>query len=288
VVSSLQLRGTLDGIPVAVPILLCPILHPTLLVPQAPSVAVCTQPLFLGPGLPGHRIVEWIEYHLILGISRFYVYDRDDALGELLSYHERAGSVVRYVWPLFEPRAHAETSYYDQQNAQDHCLLRHRASHTWLAFLDPDEYISLKGEQDHRPGSMSRYLQRLDEDGPTRHASQVMMQNVLMAGTPVPGASLLVAQFVMSAGVTVPWRQKPLLHSASTKFVWAHFASRLHCGSTVMANPSTLVVLHFMGAEGRTLSDATPTILDQSATWIVPHLQARMNQLRDFNISTAI
>jgi len=278
--SSFHLKGLLDGVPISAPISLCVVSDIPSGLPHTPTAAVCTQPLFLGPGLSPLRLIEWIEYHLILGMSHVYIYDRDDTLQELLAYHVRMGVVTRHVW-WTEPRGRNETYYLQtQQMAQDACLMRHGPSHTWLAYLDPDEFLSLN---DRAPGSISRYLRGLDEVKNTENAAQVMIQNVFMGGKPELGTKLLVEQFIMSAGRMVYHREKPLVHCASTKFMWAHFASRLKCGSTVMANPIRIKALHYMTSDDRQSSDLAPTEVDRSATWIVPHLRARMGKWETSN-----
>ena len=94
----------------------------------------------------------------------------------------------------------------------------------------------------------------------------------------MPEKELLVEQFVTRADITVPWRQKPLLHAASVELVWAHFASKLRCGSTVMAHPNVLRANHYMAADGRALKDKKPVTHDSSATWIAPLLARRMEE----------
>lgn len=267
---AVSLFGSIDGVDLEIQ---NPICNKNTIdeVQKKSQIAICSQPLFLGPGLPARRIVEWIEYHRLLGVGHFYIYDREGALGSLLKKHIAAGVVTRYHWPIFEPNALKEVSYYDQHFAQDSCLSRHRNDHDWFLYLDPDEFSHVtppKGK------ALSTYLTQLEKEDPS--IAQIMVQNLLLAGPPVPGKSLLVEQFVTRASITVPWRQKPLIHGASVEFLWAHFASRLRCGATVMAHPMVLRANHYMAADGRLLKDKKPDTEDLSATWVGPLLAHRM------------
>jgi len=267
-VPGLQLTGLLDGTTTTVILPLCA--HK---VRERSQVALCSAPLFLGPGLPPRRIVEWIEYHRILGLEHFHIFDRDDSLGLLLADLERLGIVSRHVWPLFEPDAKLEVDYYDQHIAQDACLLRHSGVHDWVLFLDPDEFLH---HADRKRNALRGYLDELQQGD--RAVAQVMLQNLLVAGQPLVPSGPLVEQYIMRANVTVPWRQKPLVHAPSIEFMWAHFASRLLCGRTVMAHPASSRVNHYMAADGRKLKDPEPSVKDLSATWIVPALKHRISE----------
>jgi Glycosyltransferase family 92 len=76
---------------------------------------------------------EWIEFHRLVGVERFFLYDnlsQDDHLEVLAPYIE-SGLVVHHEWPLFpgQLQAHAD------------CLERHRDDARWIAFLDQDEFL---------------------------------------------------------------------------------------------------------------------------------------------------
>ena len=44
-----------------------------------------------------------IEYHFLLGIDHFYIYDRDGSFATMLKPYECAGLVTRYEFPLLTP-----------------------------------------------------------------------------------------------------------------------------------------------------------------------------------------
>ena len=76
---------------------------------------------------------EWIEFHRLVGVERFFLYDNrstDNHL-EVLSPYVEDGTVVLNDWPL----------YPGQVQAYNHCLEEHRHDSRWIAFLDLDEYL---------------------------------------------------------------------------------------------------------------------------------------------------
>jgi hypothetical protein len=76
---------------------------------------------------------EWLEFHRIVGVERFFLYDNgssDDHLEVLAPYIEE-GMVSLQDWPG-AGRQHA---------AFDHCLEAHRSEARWIAFIDVDEFL---------------------------------------------------------------------------------------------------------------------------------------------------
>ncbi len=76
---------------------------------------------------------EWIEFHRLVGVERFFLYDNestDEHLRVLAPYVED-GTVVLHEWPM-RP---------GQMPAYDHCLQRYGHESRWIAFLDLDEFL---------------------------------------------------------------------------------------------------------------------------------------------------
>jgi hypothetical protein len=76
---------------------------------------------------------EWIEFHRLVGVERFFLYDNrstDDHLDVLGPYIDK-GIVVHHDWPLFP----------GQFEAYDHCLTHHREDSRWIAMQDVDEFL---------------------------------------------------------------------------------------------------------------------------------------------------
>jgi hypothetical protein len=81
-----------------------------------------------------HYLPEWIEFHRLMGVERFFLYDNgstDEHLEVLAPYLE-GGVAVRYEWPSSPP---------NQGEIYSDCLDRHRTDARWIAFLDVDEFL---------------------------------------------------------------------------------------------------------------------------------------------------
>jgi len=82
-------------------------------------------------------IREWIEFHLLGGISRFYIYDNgsDDDLMSVLEGYVAAGNVQVIPWKGF---VHQRSV---QQLAYAHAVANVESDIGWLALIDVDEFI---------------------------------------------------------------------------------------------------------------------------------------------------
>jgi glycosyl transferase family 92 len=81
----------------------------------------------------GPYLREWIEFHRLFGVERFYLYNNlseDDHQEELAPY-VADGTVVPFEWPMFP----------GQLQAYDHCLQEQRDESRWIAFIDLDEFL---------------------------------------------------------------------------------------------------------------------------------------------------
>jgi hypothetical protein len=90
---------------------------------------------------------EWLDYHIMIGIDKFYIYDNesDDETFEILRPYIESGCVDYKFWPGAKQQAHA---YRD-------CYRRVRWKTRWLAFIDIDEFITQIGEL-----SLADYLRK--------------------------------------------------------------------------------------------------------------------------------
>lgn len=84
---------------------------------------------------------EWIEYHQMLGVEIFYLYNNlsEDNYQEVLAPYINQGIVQLYEWP-YESTGNSD---YDQIqcNAYRDALKRAKKTVTWLAIIDVDEFI---------------------------------------------------------------------------------------------------------------------------------------------------
>ena len=81
----------------------------------------------------GPYIREWIEYHKLMGFTKFYFYDNeseDDTKSILQPYIENG--LVEYVFIPGKAR---------QLDAYNDAIRRHKSECRWMAFLDMDEYL---------------------------------------------------------------------------------------------------------------------------------------------------
>jgi glycosyl transferase family 92 len=76
---------------------------------------------------------EWIEFHRLMGVERFFLYNNGDreAQRQLLAPYVEEGLVVLHDWPQPSP----------QPSAFPHCLETHREDARWIAFIDADEFF---------------------------------------------------------------------------------------------------------------------------------------------------
>jgi Glycosyltransferase family 92 len=81
----------------------------------------------------GPYLREWIEFHRLVGVERFFLYDNGSQDGHLdvLRPYIDEGTVVLHPWPLFP----------GQRQAYRHCLSRHGRESRWIAFIDLDEFL---------------------------------------------------------------------------------------------------------------------------------------------------
>jgi glycosyl transferase family 92 len=84
---------------------------------------------------------EWIEFHRLVGVERFFLYDNrsaDDHRRVLAPYLDE-GTVIVHDWP--NPVAVERGVPWGLIPAFDDCLERHRHDSRWIAFVDVDEFL---------------------------------------------------------------------------------------------------------------------------------------------------
>lgn len=93
---------------------------------------------------------QWLEYHLLIGVKHFYLYDNgsdDESLEVLRPYMERK-IVTLTSWP----EKHAQVEAYND------CYNRFRHESHWIGFIDTDEYVNLR--RDNNISDMLRRYRR--------------------------------------------------------------------------------------------------------------------------------
>ncbi|MCR4892811.1 MAG: glycosyltransferase family 92 protein [Lachnospiraceae bacterium] len=82
---------------------------------------------------------EWIEYHKLIGVSRFFIYNNEssDNIEEVLEPYITEGTVTYYNWP----------GQAQQQIVYDHIINNYQNEVRLMGFLDADEFLLPLGEQ---------------------------------------------------------------------------------------------------------------------------------------------
>lgn len=82
-------------------------------------------------------IKEWLEYHILIGVDHFYLYNNntsDDSL-DILEPYIKKGIVTLINWPYHPPC---------QVDAYNHFKDNYWEETQWVGFIDLDEFICLK------------------------------------------------------------------------------------------------------------------------------------------------
>jgi hypothetical protein len=116
----------------------------------------------------------WVDYHLLIGFTHIYLYDRwgDDLLETLRAYIAR-GTVTLVPFPFFS-EVQVRQKYlkaqvtgwapntaktYDHAVAAEHCLMLARQNgDPWVLFEDLDEFIKYP---DQAPGRLNHYIDQV-------------------------------------------------------------------------------------------------------------------------------
>lgn len=87
----------------------------------------------------GLYLLEWIEFHRIQGVEKFYFYDNEseDNTAELLRPYIEAG-IVEYTFIKGKGQ---------QLKAYNDAIRKHKNECRWMAFLDMDEYLGCTDER---------------------------------------------------------------------------------------------------------------------------------------------
>jgi hypothetical protein len=94
-----------------------------------PYLSICASYRWEGPYLR-----EWVAFHRVAGVERFFLYDNDsdDEHLEALAPYVEDGTVVLRHWPEYPM---------GQVKAYAHCLNEHAGDSRWIAFVDIDEFL---------------------------------------------------------------------------------------------------------------------------------------------------
>lgn len=87
-------------------------------------------------------IGEWLAYHALQGVGRFYVYDDNSkpSLQPALQSHINSGLVTYHALGA----SYRETHPAPQNSVYDQCIIDYSLRHRFLAFIDLDEFLFLR------------------------------------------------------------------------------------------------------------------------------------------------
>ena len=90
----------------------------------------------------GAELLEWLEYHRLLGVGRFYLYDNGstDRTKALLQSYAAAGVVTAVSWPF---QLGGRSNNRAQGPQINHALFAFAHHAAWLGFIDTDEFLSI-------------------------------------------------------------------------------------------------------------------------------------------------
>lgn len=79
---------------------------------------------------------EWIEYHKLLGVEHFYLYNNfsDDNYKDVLKPYIESNEITLIDWPY----------QYAQIQAYEDAFNRFKNETQWIGFIDADEFVNLK------------------------------------------------------------------------------------------------------------------------------------------------
>lgn len=83
---------------------------------------------------------EWIEYHKLLGVEHFWLYNNNstDNFRKVLKPYIASGEVELFNWPNLP---HERFEYGCQPRAYNNCIERAKGKTKWLAMIDTDEFL---------------------------------------------------------------------------------------------------------------------------------------------------
>jgi hypothetical protein len=84
---------------------------------------------------------EWIEFHRLVGVERFFLYDNGstDDHRDVLAPYVGEGTVTVQDWA--QPFMREDGRTIASTGAFEHCVGAHREDARWIAFLDVDEFL---------------------------------------------------------------------------------------------------------------------------------------------------
>lgn len=179
----------------------------------------------------GRYVAEWIEYHKLIGVEHFYIYNNnsDDGIEEVCDRYRDCVTLIN--WPLqADQQMLAYRDYVENYSSRAY----------WTAFIDGDEFIVYKG-----PGDLIAYLCGHKEK------NAVLMRWVIFGtnGHAVPPAGLVTESYLMTHSVCPNPYWKSICRAEyidKNNIVTPHHFSYTNGQSVLPAADSGVVIYHYM------------------------------------------
>ena len=196
------------------------------------SLAICT--MFKNEG---RWLREWIEYHRLVGVEHFYLYDNEstDNSREVLQPYVEQGLVDVILWKNihehWDPRGGSYDNY--QIKAFNDCISRTVGTVSWLAVIDVDEYLVPTGKN----------LQQILAAAESTTGSLYL--NWAVFGTSfvweLPEDKLLTETMVLRAPDYHPWNKmtKCIHRPEAVADCWGAHSAQLNSGYDIKTIPPT-------------------------------------------------
>ncbi|MCE1252382.1 MAG: glycosyltransferase family 92 protein, partial [Anaerolineae bacterium] len=76
---------------------------------------------------------EWLDYHILMGVDRFYIYDNESKI----SLRDTLADYITRGWVVLMDIGGRGAQIF----AYDHCLQTYGANTRWMGFIDTDEFL---------------------------------------------------------------------------------------------------------------------------------------------------
>jgi Glycosyltransferase family 92 len=105
-------------------------------------------------GYQNEDLREWVDYHHLMGASKFYIYD-DGAQSSTPASAVLQDLIDSGVVVIIDSSSHQRTQVDNYQT----CIDNHRHEHQWLGFIDVDEFIVIDDQSLTIPDMLKNYTQ---------------------------------------------------------------------------------------------------------------------------------
>lgn len=223
------------------------------------------------------QVAEWVEYHRLIGIEHFVVFDRTGELRHTLLPLVQDGVLTVVDW-LNHWHGHEQHGgngvYHDQQGILNKCLHRYARGAEWVLVVDPDEYVHLVADSAQHNHSIVSWAEAQVAGNP--HIGELRMQSVFFQQThgeadTIVGRHTTRGQACMGAEV----RTKYIAKVSKVENADVHFTFKLTPGSSHQDVPCDVARINHYQSGWEPDQEITE---DLSALWAQEELRVRLKR----------